>query len=156
MGLIFWGRYGEEKICHSYRISKIDVSVIHPVVSSLCEVNVGYSQRDIIVFLRFVHRFPKTKFYMLFFYTQTFVVATTIQLYDMHKEHFAFGTSCIWFWCAALNQFANNSVLSIRTCTAMSYKNQYHFFFFFLRTNAARVLLIRQVSRSHKTTHHSR
>jgi hypothetical protein len=66
MGLIFWGRYGEEKICHSYRVSKNDFSVVHPVVSSLCEVNTVYAQRDIIMFLRFVHRFPKTKYAVFF------------------------------------------------------------------------------------------
>ena len=61
---------------------------------------------------------------MLFYNTQTFIVATSILLYDMHNQHFAFGTSCIWFWCTAVNQFANNSVLSIRTYTAVIYNTR--------------------------------
>ena len=44
--------------------------------------------------------------------------------YDVHNEHFAFGTSCMWFWCAAFNQFANTSALSIRTYTAVSYNTR--------------------------------
>jgi len=78
------------------------------------------------VFLRFGHRFPKTKFYIYiyFFHAQTFIVATAILLYDMHNEHFALGISCIWFLCAAVNQFANTSVLSIRTRTAVSYNTR--------------------------------
>jgi len=58
---------------------------------------------------------------MFLFYTQTFIVATTFLLYDMHNEHFAFSISCICFWWAAVNQFVNTSVLSIRICTAVSY-----------------------------------
>jgi len=156
MGLIFWGRYGEEKICHSYRVSKNHFSVVHPVVSSLCKVNVGYAQRDILCFSVLFTVFLKRNSICCFFYTQTFVVATAILLYDMHNEHFAFGTSCTWFWCAALNQFANNSVLSIRTCTAVSYNTRITFFFVALRPNAGHGLLILEVSRSHTTTHHSR
>jgi hypothetical protein len=48
-------------------------------------------------------------FFFTHTHTQTFIFATTILLYDMHNENFAFGTSHIWFWYAAVNQFANAS-----------------------------------------------